>query len=146
MKRFSLFLSYAFCILGFVLIALLTVAVPQCKLSFVGFCAEDYSYLWLVLSCSYVILALMAVANVCLLLLLNKVRTDAIFTNASVRLLNIISWASILAAIVAIPTCFFMHAGIAIVFIALFLGLVIRIIKQVIGRGTMLKNEYDSTI
>lgn len=146
MKKFTLFLSYAFSAIGFVLIAALMVAAPLYRLSFITMFPIAENYFWLVLLCSYVILGLMALANVCLVLLLKNVRMDSIFTAKSVQLLRIISWASILAGVASIPLFFFIKVAIAVTYIALFLGLVLRVIKQVIEKGTMLKDECDSTI
>ena len=84
----------------------------------------------------------------CLVLLLNNVRSGAIFTSASVGYLRVISWASILAGVLAIPLCFLIEWNLLlpVAFVGLFLGVVLRVVKNVIEEGTAIKEENDSTI
>ncbi len=96
---------------------------------------------------SYLILALVLLADACLFLLLQNVRKDRIFTTQSGTLLRIISWSSIFAGLLAFPLTFiFLYSALFVSFVGLFLGFVVRVVGQVIRRGTELKEENDATI
>lgn len=147
MKRFSLFLSYVFSFVGFLVILFFAVALPFTR--FVDYAtvpnAARYAVPTYILC--YLILALVLCANICLLLLLRNIRLGAIFTKSSVTLLRIIAWAAIFAGILAFPLFFlFIREGLFIAFVALFLGVVLRVVKQVIEKATELKEENDATI
>ena len=62
-------------------------------------------------------------------------------------MLRIISWAAILALCIAFPLFFVViREALFISFVALFLGVVLRVVKQVIAKATELKEENDATI
>ena len=147
MKRFSLILSYIFCLLGFLAVIALCVILPISDMQMIASVSDAHH--WIVLNCilSYLILALVLIADVCLFFLLKNVRSDRIFTTQSGTLLRIISWASIFAGLLAFPLTFtFLYSALFVSFVGLFLGFVVRVVGQVIRRGTELKEENDATI
>ena len=147
MKRFSIFLSYAFCIAGLIVMIFFAICLPVLGIRRVSTVpvqnqAPVISYLL-----SYLVIALVILADVCLFLLLRNIRHEAIFTHSSVTLLRVISWTSIFAGFLAFPLFFlFIREALFISFVALFLGVVLRVVKQVIGKATELKEENDATI
>ena len=147
MKRFSLILSYIFCVLGFLAVIALCVILPISDMQQIA--SVENTRQWFVLNCilSYLILSLVLIADVCLFFLLQNVRCDRIFTTRSGTLLRIISWSSIFAGLLAFPLTFtFLHSALFVSFVGLFLGFVVRVVGQVIRRGTELKEENDATI
>lgn len=147
-RRISVILSYIFCALAFFGVLGLAIMLPFFRNANVPFLAnQDRFGVWGYLL-EYAILALVLVATFCLVLLLNNVRGGAIFTSSSVGYLRIISWASILAGTLAIPLCFLIEWNmlLPVAFVGLFLGIVLRVVKNVIEEGTALKEENDSTI
>lgn len=147
MKRFSLFLSYSFCITGFV--AMLTVAVLMPIYGIERLATVEHAILYqrpVYLIC-YVILLLVLLADGCLFMLLRNIRLGTVFSKSSVTLLRIISWASIFAGFLAFPLYFFfLRSAIFVSFVGMFLGVVLRVVKQVIEKATELKEENDATI
>lgn len=147
MKRFSLILSYVFCILGFIAVLALCVILPICDMQTIASVANARQWMILNYILSYLILILVLFADVCLFFLLQNVRRDRIFTTQSGTLLRIISWASIFAGLLAFPlTLTFVRGALFVSFVGLFLGFVLRVVGQVIRRGTELKEENDATI
>ena len=148
MKRFSLFLSYAFCIAGLIVMLFFAVAAPIFGLERIATVSLDRQNAVLAYLLSYLVIALVIVADICLFLLLRNIRRELIFTASSVTLLRIISWASILAGLAAIPLCFLLRliSVLCVAFIGFFLGVVLRVVKNVIEEGSVIKEENDSTI
>lgn len=147
MKRFSLFLSYAFCIAGLIVMIGFAVAAPVFGLDRIATVPAAYLHIALSYLLVYLVITLVILADVCLFLLLRNIRHEAIFTHSSVTLLRVISWASILAGFLAFPLFFlFIREALFISFVALFLGVVLRVVKQVIEKATELKEENDATI
>lgn len=147
MKRFSLFLSYAFCIVGLLVILFFAGALPSFRPLTLASVPNAERYVVETYILCYLILALVLLADVCLLFLLSNVLNGHIFTKSSVQLLRLISWASIFTGFLAIPLFFiFSREALFIAFVALFLGVVLRVVKQIIEKATALKEENDATI
>ena len=147
MKRFSLFLSYAFAILGLFVILFFAIALPMIRINTLATVQDAASFRIPIYVLCYLILTLVLCADVCLILLLKNIRLGAIFTKGSVTLLRIISWAAIFAGVAAFPLTFLFYRGaLFITFAALFLGFVLRVVKQVIEKAAELKEENDATI
>ena len=147
MKRFSLFLSYAFCIAGLIVMIFFAICLPVLGIRRVSTVPVQNQAPVISYFLSYLVIALVILADVCLFLLLRNIRHEAIFTHSSVTLLRVISWASIFAGFLAFPLFFlFIREALFISFVALFLGVVLRVVKQVIGKATDLKEENDATI
>lgn len=147
MKRFSLFFSYVFCIVGFLFVAALCVALPVLGFRRVATVPTAENNAWIVYLLSYLILALVFAADLCLFLLLESIRKDKFFTQRSVNLLFTISYASILAGILSVPLFFlFIREALFLAFVALFLGAVLRVVGEVIRKANEMKEENDATI
>jgi len=147
MKRFPLILSYLFCVLGFLSVIALCVILPISDAKKIASVANANQWMILNYILSYLILALVLLADAFLFLLLQNVRKDRIFTTQSGTLLRIISWSSIFAGLLAFPLTFtFLYSALFVSFVGLFLGFVVRVVGQVIRRGTELKEENDATI
>ena len=147
MKRFSLYLSYAFCVIGFIAFFAMSIAFPILGIGPVATVANASQYAGIIYPLSYLILALVLISDVCLFLLLESIRKERFFTEKSVCLLSGISWAAISAGILAVPLFFlFIREALFISFVALFLGVVLRVVAEVIRKANAIKEENDATI
>ena len=147
MKRFSLFLSYLFSVLGFLFPLGMCIALPILGMPGIATVPTAERFAGLNYALSYLILLLVLLADACLFLLLENVRRNRIFTEKSHFLLRLIAWSSILAGVICIPLFFtFIREAICIAFVALFLGFVLHVVGQVIRAATDLKEENDATI
>ena len=100
----------------------------------------------LVLIASYLLLALALLANCLLFALLLRVKKENVFSAKSVSLIRGISWCSIgVGVIFALLTYYFTLSSV-IAFATLFLGLCVRVVKNVIEKATEIKAENDFTV
>ncbi|MBQ5992536.1 MAG: DUF2975 domain-containing protein [Clostridia bacterium] len=147
MKRFSLFLSYAFCVVGFLAVLGMCVAFPIVGVRFLATVPGAERFAFVIYLLTYLIFTLVLVADACLVRLLIGIRKNRFFNEKSVRLLLNISWAAIFAGFLAIPLFFlFIREALFISFVALFMGVVLRVVAQVIRKANEIKEENDATI
>lgn len=147
MKRFSLILSYAFCAVGFLTTLGMCIAFPILGVGKIATVPNAVRFSALSYLLSYLILMLVLGSDVCLFCLLNSVSKERFFTDRSVKLLTVISWASLASGILAIPLFFvFIREALFISFVALFLGSVLSVVAEVIRKANAIKEENDATI
>ena len=152
-RRISVIISYCFCALAFIGVLVLGILIACNQTVFPNtfdgmiFIAQNRHGLWTYLL-EYSILILVLLSDAVLVLLLRNVQKGEIFTSSSIGYLRIISWASILAGLAAIPLCFLLRliSVLCVAFIGFFLGVVLRVVKNVIEEGSVIKEENDSTI
>ena len=95
------------------------------------------------------IYAIMAIAEACavtILLLLFRVRKGLVFTARSVAYIRYVSWGCMLIALLCLIATYYFHMAYFISLAAIFLGLCLRVVKNVIEEATAIKNENDYTI
>jgi hypothetical protein len=78
--------------------------------------------------------------------LLSNIRKEEVFTEKNVRLLRIISWACFAVAIAMFVGCIASISFFVIAILACFVGLILRVVKNVISAAVALKDENDFTI
>jgi hypothetical protein len=78
--------------------------------------------------------------------LLSNIRKEEVFTEKNVRLLRIISWACFAVAIAMFVGCIASVSFFVIGILACFVGLILRVVKNVISAAVALKDENDFTI
>ena len=100
----------------------------------------------LVLVVSYLVLAVAAVADVFLFLLLRRVRAGEVFTGRSVALIRGVSWCCILFGLLFAVLGYYFQLALAVGFAALFLGVCLRVVKNVVEQAVELKQENDLTV
>lgn len=103
------------------------------------------------LVCMYVAVVPVSAADIMLIWLLGLVRRAEIFTPQAVSLLRGISWCCFIECVVFGAAAFILHSKasgifVVIVFVAAFLGLVLRVVKNVIEQASDIKAENDYTI
>lgn len=85
-------------------------------------------------------------ALICLYLLLNNISREEIFVRNNVRYLRWISWACYLAALISLMSaCYYLPYMVLAAGVG-FVGLVLRVVKNVFDEAVHLKEENDFTI
>ncbi len=87
-----------------------------------------------------------AVALVCLDKLLGNVRRDEPFIESSVKYLRIISWCCYAEAVVFIYFSFIKQFAVLVMVGFAFVGLILRVVKNVFQQAVALREENDYTI
>jgi hypothetical protein len=78
--------------------------------------------------------------------LLSNITKGDIFTNGNIRILRVISWACFAAAIILLGGAFISVLFCIMAVLIAFIGLIVRVVKNVMAAATELKNENDFTI
>ena len=78
--------------------------------------------------------------------LLAAVKRDEVFTAKNVRYLRIISWACIAAGLVLLIGAFISIAFIVLAIIAVFFGIILRVMKNLFAAAVELQDENNYTI
>lgn len=78
--------------------------------------------------------------------LLANIKKKDVFIERNVRHLRIISWCSFAVSIILLVSGFYYLLFLLIAIAAAFLGLIMRVVKNVIEQAVVIKNENDYTI
>ena len=107
--------------------------------------APFYLHHSFILIVAYLILADVAACDTVLLSLLLAIRREEVFSSANVARIRAVSWGCIAAAFLfaALAPKFYVSA---VAFIAFFVGLCLRIVKNAFEEAVALKEENDFTI
>jgi len=142
----SIIVTWAGLVLAVLCIPLL---VPILKMVRVPGTALDETFVLRAMGPLYVCLAFGIAALIILLRLLLDIRRSDVFTAANVRRLRLISYcgfgimlACLVGAVVTVPRPIFIFLAL----VAGFLGLLMRVIKNVIDAARLLKEDADYTI
>ena len=100
----------------------------------------------LVLILAYMVLGFMAIADVLLLNLLFRVRAGLVFTAKCIGLIRGVSWCAILLGATFLVLGLYFQLAFFAAFACFFLGICIRVVKNVIEQATAIKAENDFTI
>ena len=101
---------------------------------------------YIIISLGYVVLAVAAVTNIMLLKLLYRVKTELVFTTESISIIRFISWCVVLLGLAFFALGWYFLISFFVAFACIFLGICIRIVKNVIEKATEIKSENDYTI
>ncbi len=107
------------------------------------FVAEGES---IILAVAYAVLAVAALADVLLFVLLLRVRSEQVFTDKSVALIRGISWCAVVIGVLFFGLGYYFKLAIVVGVAAVFLGLCLRVVKNVIETATEIKCENDLTV
>ena len=81
-----------------------------------------------------------------LLKLLRRIETGQVFTAENVELLRRISWSCFAGAGVALISLFYYYPWFIMAVAAAFMGLIVRVVKNVVAQAVELKDEADYTV
>ena len=95
---------------------------------------------------AYVMVAVAYVAVALLFFLLREVLREQVFSRSAVRLLSAISWCCFFEGVLFLLLVVWFQLAFGIAVAAFFLGLCLRVVKNVIEEATRIKDENDLTI
>ena len=81
-----------------------------------------------------------------LLGLLRRIEEDHVFISENVECLRRISWSCFLGAGIGVISAFYYFPWIFVAIAASFMGLIVRVVKNVVAKAIELQNEVDYTI
>lgn len=110
------------------------------------FGAVTMNYYLPVMVLGYTCLVLTASADVMLIRLLLRVKDGNVFTDKSVALIRGISWSVIFLGVTFFILGFYFLIAFLVAFACMFLGLCVRVVKNVIELASKIKAENDFTI
>ncbi len=99
-----------------------------------------------ILAIAYAVLAVAMLADVLLFVLLLRVRTEQVFTEKSVSLIRGVSWCAVAIGVLFFALGYYFKLAIVVGVAAVFLGLCLRVVKNVIETATEIKCENDLTV
>lgn len=145
-KRASATISLILAVLAFLFIIAVAVYIPFWDFErFFAFRPAVYPHA-VIIVILYLILIPAIVADIALLLLLGKVRHAAVFTPESVSYIRLISWCCFAETVLFAALAVCSTLMLVVAFAAAFLGVVLRVVKNVIEEAVDLKAENDYTV
>lgn len=99
-----------------------------------------------VLVLAYLMLMVLVLADVLMILLLLRVRKGLVFTDLSVALIRGISWCCFAICLVFGLLGLYFQLSLILAFFAIFLGVCLRVVKNVIAEAVQIKSENDLTV
>lgn len=82
----------------------------------------------------------------CLNKLLGNIEQDKVFVAENVSILRLLSWCCIFAAVICLISCLYYLPFLILSVAAAFVGLILRVVKNVFSQAVELKNDNDFTI
>lgn len=95
---------------------------------------------------AYALLAIVTLADLLSIVLLFRIRKGYVFTQKSVSLIRGVSWCCIALCITFAGLGVYFQLALIMAFLSLFLGICLRVVKNVIEEATLIKNENDLTV
>ena len=99
-----------------------------------------------VLADAYIMVAVAFVAVILLFFLLRAVLLERIFTVLATRLIAAISWCCFAEGVLFLAIGYYFQLAFGVAVAACFVGLCLRVVKNVIEEATRIKSENDFTI
>jgi len=143
----SILLSQA-CVIVFMIMLVFTVAsTPWLVRRLIGFSRVNLSgrYMYFLITI-YVGSIPAATILYALFKLLKNIKQGMIFTHSNIAYLRKISWGCIIGGLVSLAASFYYVPWLFIAIAAGFMGLIVRIVKNIISEAVLLKEEVDYTI
>ena len=142
----SALISQILCILAFAVLCVLAVFLPVLLKTMMWlFGKPEYLYVP-TLIITYLSAIPAFAADVSLFLLLRYVKLGDVFTSRNVALIRLISWCCFVEAVIFLSLGFYYIIGFAAAFAFVFMGLIVRVVKNIIEEAVYLKEENDFTI
>lgn len=95
---------------------------------------------------AYAILLDAILADIMLLFLLMRVKNSLVFTEISVALIRGVSWCCMFLGLIFGLLCIYFQLAALFAFAGVFLGICLRVTKNVIEQATIIKSENDLTV
>ncbi len=144
-KNSSVLLSKGLIILGFILAAIIIPFIPQCAKWYDSISGEDP--VWIPLSIVfYVTIGIVIFLLITLFRLLNNISKKITFVDQNTKFLRCISWCCFLISAIYFIFGIIAQPALLIAFITGFMGLIIRILKNVFAQAVTIREENDYTV
>ncbi len=95
---------------------------------------------------AYAVLLDVILADIMLLYLLMRVKNSLVFTEISVALIRGVSWCCMLLGLIFGLLGIYFQLAFIVAFAGIFLGICLRVTKNVIEQATIIKSENDLTV
>ena len=99
-----------------------------------------------VLVVGYIVIGFACAADVMMFFLLLRVKKGLVFTKESVSLIRGVSWAAVACGVLFASVGYMFYVVFAVAAAMLFLGLCVRVVKNVVEEATEIKSENDLTV
>lgn len=99
-----------------------------------------------VMTVGYLIVLSVGVADIMMFFLLFRVLRGLVFTKTSVSLIRGVSWAAVACGVLFASVGYMFYVVFAVAAAMLFLGLCVRVVKNVVEEATEIKSENDLTV
>lgn len=86
------------------------------------------------------------ISLLCLHRLLGNISRNQVFIPANVRMIRIVSWCCFVVSAIYFVFCFYYVMGLIIAILMAFIGLILRVVKNVIAQAMEIKDENDLTV
>ena len=139
-------LLFVVCVLGAAFMPRIMETLIRIHDTMHGHSTLTYTDVILLYAMAYAILAVTVFTDALLLRLLLRVRRGMVFTPGSIRLIRGISWCCFLIGFIFIAVGIYFRVALCITLLAGFLGLCVRVVKNVIEEATAIKSENDLTV
>lgn len=147
-KNISVIISQWLTILIFAMIIILSVAIPSIVRFYISFFRYTEQLVYFMPTCIILYFALIpaATADISLWLLLKKVKRGEVFTDICVQYLRILSYCCFAEALIFGILGYYYLLSFLLSFAALFMGIMLRVVKNCFEEAVCIKNENDFTI
>jgi len=130
----------------FALLVIATFSLPELVRGYIAVSGKDPGIFGPLVAVLYACVLPAAVLLVCLFRLLTNLSREQVFIQANITLLRVLSWCCFLAAFLFGAFCFQYVMAILIAVTAAFMGLILRVVKNVFEQAIDLKTENDFTV
>lgn len=81
-----------------------------------------------------------------LMKLIKNIENNNVFTKENIKHLRYLSWASFIISIICFISSFYFYLWIFAFFVSFFMGMILRVIKNVFEQAIIIKEENDFTV
>lgn len=145
-KKASNIISDIFTAVIFAILVAAIFALPPILQCFIVIFGKPDYYFTVTLIILYAALIPAFAADISLHLLLRNIKNQLIFSESSVKHLRKISFCCLLEGIIFFILGFYYYTSFLVSFAAVFMGVILRVVKNVIEEATAIKSENDYTI
>jgi hypothetical protein len=78
--------------------------------------------------------------------MLHRIESGQVFTTENVESLRLISWSCIIGGLICLAPSFYYFPWALVSVAAAFMGLIVRVVKNVVAQAVALKDEIDYTV
>ncbi|AHF09236.1 MULTISPECIES: DUF2975 domain-containing protein [Dehalobacter] len=132
--------------IAIVLVICAAFAMPNLIPTYVNYTGKDPEIIHSLLLTVYACVLPGMLSLICLGRLLSNIRREEVFIEKNVKLLRVLSWCSFVVSAILFISGFYYILFVIIAVCAAFLGLILRVIKNVFEQAIVIKRENDFTI